>query len=426
MKNKIIKSSSCSIKFANIGKLDRLNSFIDDYRDAVKIYLDFLFFNKFSFISKDKIKHLDIKNDCLDCPKFYPKNDLNSNSPLSARALKCASTQALGIVKSLVKKRSKYLFVLKKLRKQNKPLKKIKKLLKKTKVTYPNIQNINPELNSICCNLKEVKLVDFDNVIILSSIGKKYGKIIIPIKETKHSNLLKNKGKQLKSYLITKKNVHIRYELNKVQKKIEGKVVGADQGIVTCVTLSDNQTTKKCNHGHDLRSIIKKICRKRQGSKAFDRAKEHQKNYINWSINQLNLKDVKELRAEKISNFRCKKNVGKFLNHFGEALIMKKLKDVTMLQGVQLIEQDSAYRSQRCSKCGFVYRGNRKGKKFKCHQCFYEADADYNASCNHEQDLPSARLFRYLKEKPNKFYWKKLGFYNLLGQELTVPEAKKR
>lgn len=112
--------------------------------------------------------------------------------------------------------------------------------------------------------------------------------------------------------------------------------------------------------GHTLNSIIKKINRKKNGSKNREKAKEHQKNYINYSINRLNLTNIKQINLEKISNFRYKKNVGKFLNQFREPLIRNKIKDICASQGVLVVEQSSPYRSRRCFKCGYVDKKNRK------------------------------------------------------------------
>jgi len=41
-----------------------------------------------------------------------------------------------------------------------------------------------------------------------------------------------------------------------------------------------------------------------------------------------------------------------------------------------------AYNSQRCEKCGYVHYNNRHGSKFKCLNCGYKVNADYNASVN--------------------------------------------
>ncbi|SEP05406.1 Putative transposase DNA-binding domain-containing protein [Halogranum amylolyticum] len=41
-----------------------------------------------------------------------------------------------------------------------------------------------------------------------------------------------------------------------------------------------------------------------------------------------------------------------------------------------------AYTSQRCSYCGFTHEDNRDDKHFKCQDCGYEVNADYNAAKN--------------------------------------------
>ena len=135
------------------------------------------------------------------------------------------------------------------------------------------------------------------------------------------------------------------------------------------------------------------------------------------------MESIRKINLEKVSNFRHRKNVGKFLNYSGEALIRSKLIDFAEEHGVLVTLQNSAYRSQRCSQCGFVYSANRKGKLFSCKHCSFQADADYNASCNHEQNLPSATALRYLLDKPKKFFWKAEGFFDLKGSELTVPNT---
>ena len=425
-----IKSTSISINRTNFSKKEKLAMFTSDYKNAVNFYINYLFNNRIETkLKNDRIIILDIKNDNLDgCPIFLSTTNIEYKTDLSARVLKCAATQALGIVKSIINKRKKYLYVFNKLKSEHKRTRNITKKLNKYPIIKPNFNNIFPELNSICCKyIENANLKSFDNVIILSSLGKKYGKIIIPINHTKHSRKLEKNGKLMTSFLILPNSIQLRYEILCPEIKREGIIVGADQGINTCITLSDTQTTKPCNHGHTLNSIVKKISRKRKGSKTFWKAKEHQKNYINWSINQLNFSNIKEIRLEKISNFRYKKNVGKLLNHFGEKLIRSKLIDKAQQSGVLIVEQQSAYRSQRCSKCGYVDRRNRNSKNFSCKHCSFQADADLNASLNHEINLPSSENIRSLANKKNiKFFWKEEGFYDLQGQEFTVLDTKKR
>ena len=53
--------------------------------------------------------------------------------------------------------------------------------------------------------------------------------------------------------------------------------------------------------------------------------------------------------------------------------------------GVPVVSVDPKYTSQTCSVCGYVDRANRPSQaRFKCLQCGFEANADYNAALNIE------------------------------------------
>jgi transposase len=418
---KKIKTSKHNISDLNFGKNKLLQSFIKEYKNAVRYYVNYLWNNKIS-ISNDRC--LDIVNDKLDCPQFISTTNIKFETKLSARALKSASTQACGIVKAALDKRKRLLYVRQSLAKEGKRTRQITKKINKTQLIKPDLSDIKLELNSLNCKIESSSIKYFDTIITLSSLGKSYGKIIIPIQKNKHSRKLETKSKMLTSILLSENQVDLRWEYSPTESPGD-KEVGADTGINSVITLSDGQATVKDIHGYSLNSILKKIGKKRKGSKSFDKALTQRDNFIRWSINQLNLSNVKEIRLEKVSNFRYKKNVGKFLNYSGEALIRSKLIDFAEDHGVRVVLQSSAYRSQRCSQCGFVYSSNRKGKLFSCKHCSFQADADYNASCNHEQKLPSANWLRYRLDKPKKFFWKEVGFFNLDGSELTVPDTKK-
>jgi transposase len=219
--------------------------------------------------------------------------------------------------------------------------------------------------------------------------------------------------------------------MKKEETKKEGVLVGIDTGINACYTMSnnypdqENRQSGKDVHGHDLHSITTKLARKKNGSKAFERAKEHQKNYIHWTINKINFDGVKSVNIEKISNYRKGKRTSRLLNFFPHRFVEECLKDKCKLQGVLVSDSSSAFRSQRCSKCGYVDPMNRKGKNFRCKHCSFHTDADCNASDNHEIELPSANFIRFLPRRPRKFFWKIEGFSDLDGLEFTVPDTKK-
>ena len=58
------------------------------------------------------------------------------------------------------------------------------------------------------------------------------------------------------------------------------------------------------------------------------------------------------------------------------------------------------YTSQRCSKCGFVHKGNRSGLGFRCGNCGFCLNADLNASRNIGV-LGKSEYLRFFVNEPN-------------------------
>ncbi len=51
--------------------------------------------------------------------------------------------------------------------------------------------------------------------------------------------------------------------------------------------------------------------------------------------------------------------------------------------GIQVVKIDPRHTSQTCSRCGHQHRSNRRSQSlFKCHECGYSLNADYNAAIN--------------------------------------------
>ena len=274
-------------------------------------------------------------------------------------------------------------------------------------------------------------------------LKKKYIKIMF--KQHDFSRKLQKKGNLIKSILLFEDKIFLRWELPIVNCNQKLSIVGIDTGINNVVTVSDGQQTTCNKHKHTLNSILKKIVqsektryyqnkkRKLRGqkivaikSKGFHRARQHSINFVNWSVKQINLNNIKQINLEYVSNFRNKKKIGNFLNYSCESLIRKKLQYVAKELGVQVILQSSAYRSQRCSKCGYVCNNNRNKSKFLCKHkdCGYSNDADINASLNNLADIPQSWLLLQCLWRNKPFFWKKDGFFDVNNQELIVPDAK--
>ena len=184
--------------------------------------------------------------------------------------------------------------------------------------------------------------------------------------------------------------------------------------------------SKHNGQNHSLESIIQKLARKRKGSVAFKKAQDHRKNFINWSINRLNLKNVSEIRLEDVKNINFGKRASRKMQAWTNTIIRDKLTRFAEEREVRVVLQSSIYRSQRCCKCGNVSKSNRKGKVYSCKQCGNTMDADLNAAKNHEANLPPIP-FEFCCHKLNRnagFIWKSDGLFNLDGSELRVPNSQ--
>lgn len=418
---KHILCSTIDLSNANTGKLSSLSEIHIEYKKAVEYFIDKLWNGHVPTFHPEKQKY-ELSNYVSNI-NFKPENTI-----LSARMIKSATTQAIGIVKSKTEKLRKTQFIIKKKQKEGKNTNKLQRIYDKKlyKLRKPEVKHCDMELNSNNIEVSFTNNTSFDGVIILKSLFSTRSKpIIIPFKSHKHLNLLRKEGTQLAGMLVSNDKVYIRYEIEK-DDKIEGNILGADQGIVTAVTLSDGQITTSCCHGHNLQSIQKKLSRKKKGSNGFKRVQEHRKNYINWSIKQLNLNNTQELRVEKLRNVGKGTRKSRYIQAWTYREINTAINKLCLNNGVRLVEQSNAFRSQRCNDCGFVHKTNRKAKLFECKRCGHTNDADLNAALNIRDDLSPIPVgfWRLKKNRSDGFYWMKDGVFDLTGHEFTVRDVK--
>lgn len=415
-----IRSTSHSTKFANTGKLENLNMFLSEYRRCLQHFVDYLWENGYEFTDgKGVLRVFNVKRNLLDCPRMLKSSvvaDSKLNSFLSGRALKCCMTQAASVVSAAVVKQKKRLYVLNRAKLAGVSKSKRKLLARKIRQNIPQkpvCGNSKAELSSICCDFR-----DDENFIRLKYITKTKLDIRIPIKPTRPSLKFAKTSKRLSSFLIGENCINIRWGLPEVAMRESGDIIGADQGMKDVLTLSNGPITHKHDsHGHSLESIISKVCRKKKGSKAFARAKMHQTNFVNWSINRLNFSGIKELRLEKIWNIGFRNRASKKLSHWQNTVIRDKVESKCRDEGVRFMLSSSTYRSQRCSACGNVRKANRKGKTYECKNCGSKLDSDLNAAINHSVDLPEIpyALRKSRKNLGSGFFWQLNGIFSFDG-----------
>ena len=236
--------------------------------------------------------------------------------------------------------------------------------------------------------------------------------IKIPVVSSK--TFKKYKHNKLTAIGISDNRADLCWRIPKPAIKTSGNEIGVDQGMKDVVTCSNGFVPNKtCIHRHSLESIMRNMSNKKKGSKAFKRTQDHRTNFINWSINQLNLNNIKEVKFEEVVNIGFKQGRSRLMSHWTNTIIRDKLKSYCEEEGVRFTLVPSVYRSQRCNSCGIVRKSNRKGKEYKCKHCGYTADADLNASMNLLVDLPEIpySLRKLQMNRGNGFYWKSDGIY---------------
>jgi len=415
----MIRSTSHTLKFTNKNKQLLIKDFLYEYRALLQQLINFIWDNEIPGFNLNiqKSKHLN------NCPRMLPNDFLKQfDSPFTARMNQCVGKQACSMIRSALKKRSKQLYVLKKKQRECESVKYLQSKIDRQPLVKPRAHNANAELDSRFTDF-EVGNNEFDLFIRIKTIGPNYKPIIIPIKHTKVSKKWMKIGAMKNSIRLSGQNLHLLFDAPDNPKK-KGATVGCDQGILTTASLSDGQVTRPCPHGHTLKSIQNKLTKRTKNSKGFHRTQEHRKNYINWSLNQLNFSNISELRLEKIKQIRHKSKTSRYLQHWKYTLIKQKLISLSEIEGFKLVEVPNEFRSQRCSKCGWVRKANRKGKTFKCRQCGFTLDSDLNAASNLKLDLFKVPFWvRSQKLNHQGFFWAKDGLYSE-SHERIVRDAK--
>ena len=405
--NKFTRSTNVSLKFANKNKKLALYNILREYKDIV---------NKFIILFWELEK----------IPKFASSNLYKQvESNLSAYITQCAAKQALGIVKGTKKKQEKRIFIHAKLLTENKikQARKLKQIIDSIKLSCPILNEIipmeiggNPTVTKINLDNKTI----FDGWIYLSNGSRKKKQILnLPFKRTKHFNKLYENGKIATGCRISLNKITFSFEIKNNKEKY-GKVVGIDIGYKNSISCSDGQQQNNKLNNHNLESIQKILTRKKKGSKAFFRAQLHRKNFINWSINQLDLSNISTVKRENIKNLRKGKRCSRLMSSWTYTDIFEKLDRYCQEQNVSVIKISPTYTSQRCSVCGWTRKKNRNGKLFKCDQCTNTLDADLNASINISLNLMQiSTKERQLQKNKIGFYWYEI------GQESIVPDVKR-
>jgi len=434
-----IRSSKHKFDKTNKGKLSFVNQILLDFRNMSQDLIDYLWTNPYNF---DK-HYFNISKNKLDIPTFlsaelYKKNSTSifkfdeKYDKYSSRFKNLVLSQVRSMLSSAVEQRKKQIFMLRKLQKENKDTKRLQKAIDKQHLVKPKTNKININLDSKYVDFKfdQKKFLTFIRIKSIFSKDYKLDKnkrfINIPIDNNPVYQKWNAFGKRKDSIRLSDNHINIIFDIPEPTKNTTGDIVSCDQGINNMITFSDHQKIKKYQDKFLLKDVLDRLSRKKKGSKAFKRTQEFRTNLINWSINQLNFTNIKELRLEKLFQVGKGKSKGRLLSHWTYTEINNKLRKVSEEKGFLLREMPNEFRSQRSSQCSLVRKANRKKQTFKCMSCGYTADSDENACSNLLLDLyPISDWVRLGKYNIEGFYWKPEGLYDLESGAL-VPDTKRK
>jgi len=411
----MVRSSAHTLKFTNRGKHADVKEFLSEYRRLLQVVIDDIWENGilgFEF---------SVSQGELYCPSFLPNNYLKTfESWFTARMKQCVGKQACAMIRAATAKRRKQLYMLRKLQEQGEDCRRLQSKIDRQALRKPNAAKAKAELDPRFIDFQPGE--EFDLFVRIRTIGN--GMILkIPVRETKPSRKWQKQGARKQSIRLSEDTLWFIYDVPDAPKK-QGRTVGCDQGYKTVATLSDGQATKPCPHSHTLETIQAKLARRKKGSKGLKRAQEHRKNYTHWSLNQLRWSHIGRVRFEKVKYLRYKKRSSRQLSHWAYSIIRKKVIALSETEGFVYEEVSNAFRSQRCSQCGWVCRDSRKGRTFHCILCGFMQNADGNAAANLELNLYEIPFWvRQQKLNREGFYWKPDGLYSA-GHELIVRDTK--
>lgn len=351
---KIIRSSKCSFKFLTEKKRQVLYEIMDEYSRAVNFFIELFWQNEFS--------KFDIKKDIL---KLY-------STWLTARMKQNAAFEALGMCQANNHLRNKSNLELE-----------VEQLLDDNTAfdekVKPHHNGKKMTLSSSIATIEDSKN-SFDLWVKLGSIGRKI-KIMIPLKKHTHFNKF-NDWKRSSSVVVGRNYIQFSFKKETGSKKKSGKLVGFDMGINHLITTSEREFL-----GNGIKSMIGTVKRKKQGSKAFQRAKHTLKCYMHKTVKDyFNDNDLQLVVVEKLKNLKRfgdrSRGFNKTLNSWNYRQLLDIIQKHSEENRVSFRSVSAYYTSQKCPECSHIQRENRDGENFKCLKCGFSEQADYVGSLN--------------------------------------------
>jgi putative transposase len=358
---KITRSSKTSLKSATAEKLKILNEILDEYARVVNFFIDY-----FREHPEIKTKN-DIKKEIYSLPETW----------FTARMRQCAAREALSTVLGAKNTEN---------RRKSSAEREVEELIGEEIFGGPVKPVHNGKKMTLSSQVVRIEKGrnSFDLWPVLSSVGKET-KLYIPLKKHRQFLRWEHIGKPASSVVIHRDYVQISFETETGEKKEFGKAVGIDAGINHLMTTSEREFL-----GNDIKPLISKIKRKRQGSGAYRRAKKELSCYIHKTVKDyVENRDLKLVVTEKLKDLKLNTKEKDVTKEFRKTLGNWNYRELLNIIQMRCEENRVSFRSvspfmtgQKCPKCAHAQRENRKGEEFECPSCGYSEQADFVGSLN--------------------------------------------
>jgi len=248
------------------------------------------------------------------------------------------------------------------------------------------------------------------------------GRLVYPVA---HSPIIdKYRGRYTNAQLVIdeKRNkifimIQVKIEDKKVTKKEDVKVLGIDRGIKNIAVLSNNMFFNS-KHLREVKGRYQYLRRKlqhigtRSAHRKLKKLSGRERRFVR-DVNHVISKRIvslpydvfvlEELEPAKMIRNGKGKKFRKQLSSWSPSELQKFIEYKAENMGKTVIYVNPKYTSQKCSRCGYIDKGNRRGSVFKCKNCGFELNADLNAARNIEvigkseyfRLLPSSQSLRF-------------------------------
>ncbi|OQX24333.1 MAG: hypothetical protein BWK80_21300 [Desulfobacteraceae bacterium IS3] len=358
---KITRSSKTSLKFATAEKRKILDEILDEYARAANFFIDW-FWEHPEIRAKDEIK-----KEIYSLPETW----------FTARMRQCAAREALSMVLGAENTEN---------RRKSSAEREVEELLGYEIFNDPVKPVHNGKKMTLSSQIVRIEKSrnSFDLWLILTSVGKEI-KLNLPLKKHRQFIRWEKIGKPASSVVIHRDYVQISFEIETGKKREDGKSVGIDAGINHLMTTSEREFL-----GNDVRPLISGIKRKRQGSKAYRRAKKELSYYIHKTVKDyFKNSGIRLAVVEKLKNLKLNTEEKNKTKEFRKTLSNWNYRELLSIIEMRCEENRVFFRSvspyktsQRCPQCTHTQRENRSGEEFECLKCGYSEQADFVGSLN--------------------------------------------